>query len=278
MKKLIYMLAFCVSSTALAQVQTPQPSPSSKIQQTVGLTEVSVEFSRPSKRGRDLMGALVPYGEIWRTGANKNTVITFGDDVTLGEQTLKAGSYALYTRPGKAQWEVFFYTDTENWGTPSEWDASKVAASLEVEAEETATIESFSIWFSNLHNNGATLKMGWGNARISIPFGVPTVAKATASIQAALKKDPKHRDYYSAALYYLQEDQDLNQAKAWMEKAIEGKDDAYWYFRQYSLILEGLQDVDGAIAAAKTSLALAEKAGNPDYVRMNNEAIAKWSK
>lgn len=278
MKKLIYMLVFCVSSTALAQVQTPQPSPSSKIQQTVGLTEVSVEFSRPSKRGRDLMGALVPYGEIWRTGANKNTVITFGDDVTLGEQTLKAGSYALYTRPGKAQWEVFFYTDTENWGTPSEWDASKVAASLEVEAEETATIESFSIWFSNLHNNGATLKMGWGNARISIPFGVPTVAKATASIQAALKKDPKHRDYYSAALYYLQEDQDLNQAKAWMEKAIEGKDDAYWYFRQYSLILEGLQDVDGAIAAAKTSLALAEKAGNPDYVRMNNEAIAKWSK
>lgn len=278
MKKLIYMLAFCVSSTALAQVQTPQPSPSSKIQQTVGLTEVSVEFSRPSKRGRDLMGALVPYGEIWRTGANKNTVITFGDDVTLGEQTLKAGSYALYTRPGKAQWEVFFYTDTENWGTPSEWDASKVAASLEVEAEETATIESFSIWFSNLHNNGATLKMGWGNARISIPFGVPTVAKATASIQAVLKKDPKHRDYYSAALYYLQEDQDLNQAKAWMEKAIEGKDDAYWYFRQYSLILEGLQDVDGAIAAAKTSLALAEKAGNPDYVRMNNEAIAKWSK
>lgn len=278
MKKLIYMLAFCVSSTALAQVQTPQPSPSSKIQQTVGLTEVSVEFSRPSKRGRDLMGALVPYGEIWRTGANKNTVITFGDDVTLGEQTLKAGSYALYTRPGKAQWEVFFYTDTENWGTPSEWDASKVAASLEVEAEETATIESFSIWFSNLHNNGATLKMGWGNARISIPFGVPTVAKATASIQAALNKDPKHRDYYSAALYYLQEDQDLNQAKAWMEKAIEGKDDAYWYFRQYSLILEGLQDVDGAIAAAKTSLALAEKAGNPDYVRMNNEAIAKWSK
>lgn len=278
MKKLIYMLAFCVSSTALAQVQTPQPSPSSKIQQTVGLTDVSVEFSRPSKRGRDLMGALVPYGEIWRTGANKNTVITFGDDVTLGEQTLKAGSYALYTRPGKAQWEVFFYTDTENWGTPSEWDASKVAASLEVEAEETATIESFSIWFSNLHNNGATLKMGWGNARISIPFGVPTVAKATASIQAALKKDPKHRDYYSAALYYLQEDQDLNQAKAWMEKAIEGKDDAYWYFRQYSLILEGLEDVDGAIAAAKTSLALAEKAGNPDYVRMNNEAIAKWSK
>lgn len=278
MKKLIYMLAFCVSSTALAQVQTPQPSPSSKIQQTVGLTEVSVEFSRPSKRGRDIMGALVPYGEIWRTGANKNTVITFGDDVTLGEQTLKAGSYALYTRPGKAQWEVFFYTDTENWGTPSEWDASKVAASLEVEAEETATIESFSIWFSHLHNNGATLKMGWGNARISIPFGVPTVAKATASIQAALKKDPKHRDYYSAALYYLQEDQDLNQAKAWMEKAIEGKDDAYWYFRQYSLILEGLQDVDGAIAAAKTSLALAEKAGNPDYVRMNNEAIAKWSK
>ncbi len=278
MKKLIYMLAICVSSTALAQVQTPQPSPSSKIYQTVGLTEVSVEFSRPAMRGRKIMGALVPYGAIWRTGANKNTVITFGDAVTFGEQELAAGSYALYTRPGKDLWEVFFYSSSDNWGTPDPWDASKVAATIEVAPTKGSDIESFSIWFSNLHNNGGTLNIGWADTRVALPFGVPTVAKATASIEKALKKDPKHRDYYSAAVYYLQEDQDLNQAKAWIEKAIEGKDDAYWYFRQYSLILEGLKDVDGAIAAAKKSLALAEEAGNPDYVRMNKAAIAEWSK
>ena len=278
MKKLIYLLALSLSTTAFAQVQTPQSSPSSKLYQTVGLTEVTVEFSRPSVRGRDIMGALVPYGELWRTGANKNSVISFSDAVTFGDQELAAGRYAIYTRPGKEQWEVFFYTETENWGNPAEWDAAKVAATVEVAPTTGKNIESFSIWISNLHNNGATLNIGWSDTQVSLDFGVPTVAKATASINEALKGEPKHRDYYSAAVYYLQEGQDLNQAKAWIEKAIEGKDDAYWYFRQYSLILEGLEDVDGAIAAAKQSLALAETAGNPDYVRMNKEAIAKWSK
>ncbi len=277
MKKLIYLLVLSCSTVAMSQVQTPQPSPSAKFYQTVGLTEVTVEYSRPAKRGRDIMGALVPYGEVWRTGANKNTLISFSDAVTFGDQELAAGSYAIYTRPGEKQWEVFFYTATDNWGTPAEWDATKVAATIETDVMKGSSMGSFSIWISDLHNNGATLNIGWDTTRVALPFGVPTVAKATASIEAALKNDPKHRDYYSAAVYYLQEGQDLKQAKAWIEKAIEGKDDAYWYFRQYSLILEGLEDVDGAIAAAKQSLALAETAGNPDYVRMNKDAIAKWS-
>lgn len=278
MKKLIYLLAFSLTTPMLAQVQTPQPSPSSKVFQTVGLTEVSVEFSRPSMRGRTIMGELVPYGAIWRTGANKNTVITFGDAVTFGDQELAAGSYALYSRPGKEQWEVFFYSSTENWGNPDPWDASKVAATVEVTPSKGKDIETFSIWFSDLHNNGGTLNFGWADTRVALPFSVPTVAKASASIEEALKNNPKHRDYYSAAVYYLQEGQDLNQAKAWIAKAIEGKDDAYWYFRQQSLILAGLNEVDAAIASAKQSLALAEKAGNPDYVRMNKASIAEWSK
>ena len=278
MKKLIYLLTLSFSTAVMAQVQTPQPSPAAKIEQTVGLTQVTVEYSRPAKRGREIMGVLVPYGEMWRTGANKNTVISFSDAVTFGDQTLAAGSYAIFTRPGEKQWEVFFYTATENWGTPADWDASKVAATLEVETKETGTIESFTIWISNLNNNGATLNIGWDTKRIAMPFGVPTVAKASASIKETLKNKPKHRDYYNAAVYFLQEGQDLKKAKEWIAKAIEGKDDAYWYFRQQSLILAGLNDTAGAIASAKKSLALAEKAGNPDYVRMNKASIAEWSK
>ena len=278
MKKLTYLFAFLITSSLGAQVQTPQPSPAAKLEQTVGLTEVAVSYSRPSMRGRTIMGDLVPYGALWRTGANKNTVITFSDDVTVGGQALAAGSYAIYTRPGKAQWEVFFYTDTENWGTPGEWEASKVAATVEVEAQATSAIESFSIWISNLNNNGADINIGWDTTKIAIPLGVPTVAKATASIKAALENNPGHRDYYSAAVYYLQEGQDLAQANAWMEKAIEGKDDAYWYFRQYSLILAKQDQTAAAIKAAERSMALAEKAGNMDYVRMNKASIAEWSK
>ena len=278
MKKLIYLLTLSFSTAVMAQVQTPQPSPAAKIEQTVGLTQVTVEYSRPAKRGREIMGALVPYGELWRTGANKNTVISFSDAVTFGDQTLAAGSYAIFTRPGEKLWEVFFYTATDNWGTPADWDASKVAATLEVETKETGTIESFTIWISNLNNNGATLNIGWDTKRIAMPFGVPTVAKASASIKETLKNKPENRDYYNAAVYFLQEGQDLKKAKEWIAKAIEGKDDAYWYFRQQSLILAGLNDTAGAIASAKKSLALAEKAGNPDYVRMNKASIAEWSK
>lgn len=278
MKKFIYLLALGFITPLAAQVQTPQPSPAAKLMQTVGLTEVTVEYSRPSVRGRQIMGGLVPYGELWRTGANKNSVISFSDAVSFGDQTLAAGSYAIFTRPGKEQWEVFFYTDTENWGTPGEWDAAKVAATVEVAPDAANGMESFSIWISNLHNNGAQLNLGWADTRIAMPFSVPTVEKATASIKEALKNDPGHRDYYSAAVYYLQEGQDLEQAKVWIAKAIEGKDDAYWYYRQQSLILAGLKNNAGAIASAMQSLALAEKAGNMDYVRMNKASIAEWSK
>mgnify|MGYP003705993245 FL=1 len=278
MKNTILSLIFLVGSFVSAQVQTPQPSPSSQLSQTVGLTEVNVKFSRPGKKGRAIFGALVPYGELWRTGANKNTTISFSDPVTIGGQELAAGEYAIFTRPGKAMWEVIFYNDISNWGTPAEWDAEKVAAAIEVAPTEGGSIESFSIWISNLHNNGATLNIGWDTSRIAIPFEVPTVAKASASIEEVMKNNPKPRDYYSAAVYYLQEGQDLNQAKEWIAKAAEGKSDAYWYFRQQSLILAGLNDIEGAIAAAKTSLELATKAGNPDYVALNEASLAEWAK
>lgn len=278
MKNTILSLMFLVSSFAFAQVKTPQPSPLAQLFQTVGLTEVTVKYSRPSKKDRDIFGALVPFGKIWRTGANQNTIISFGDAVTIGDEEIAAGDYSIYTRPGKTTWEVFFYNDTSNWGNPAEWDTSKVAASIEVPAVETDDIQSFEIWISNLHNNGATLNIGWSTTMVSVPFGVPTVAKATASIIKAMKNDPKDRDYYNAAVYYLQEGQDLNQAKAWIAKAIAVNGEAYWYFRQQSLILAGLNDVDGAIAAGKSSLALATKAGNTDYITLNKTSLAEWTK
>ena len=125
---------------------------------TVGLTGVTVKYSRPSKKGRDIFGALVPFGEIWRTGANQNTIISFSDAVTIADQEIAAGEYAIYTRPGKATWEVFFYKETTNWGTPGAWDAAKVAATVEVAAVDTDNIESFEIWISKLHNNGANFE------------------------------------------------------------------------------------------------------------------------
>ena len=277
MKNLLLSFVLASCTFVFAQVQTPQPSPAATVAQTIGLTEASVVYSRPSVRGREVMGNLVPYGKIWRTGANKNTTIQFSDPVKVGGQTLAAGTYAIFTRPGVSLWEVFFYTDTENSGIPGEWTADKVAATVEVEPQKSGMVESFSIWFSNLTNNDAVLNLAWETTRLSMKIEVPTVKKAMASIKKTLAKDPKHRDYYSAAVYYLSEDQDLQQAKKWINKAISMNDEPYWYFRQQSLILAGLNETAAAIEAAEKSLERAIKAGNEDYIKLNTDSIAEWS-
>ena len=121
MKKYVILPVFFSFFLVQSQVQVPQASPRAQIEQTVGLTQVVLDYSRPSMRGRTIMGALVPYGALWRTGANKNTTVSFSDTVRVANQPLAAGNYALYTRPGRTHWTVYFYSDTEHWGIPQPW-------------------------------------------------------------------------------------------------------------------------------------------------------------
>lgn len=277
---LLFTMATCFSLEA--QIQTPAPSPFSTLEQKVGLTDVTVKYSRPAMRGRTIFGDLVPYGAIWRTGANQNTVITFSDDVTVEGKPLKAGDYAIYTRPNEAVWEVFFYTATDNWGNPQEWDASKVAATVKVETMEIPMpIESFTITIDDLYNNGATLGIMWENTYVGVDFVVPTVDKAMKSIQETManKEDLKANDYFAAGSYYFSEGVNMEQAKEWVDKAVEmdgGK--AYWMMRTQSLIYAKMGDKEAAIEAAKRSLAAAQAAGNQDYVKMNKDSLKEWAK
>ena len=180
MKKIGFLSLFALLTLGVnAQMQTPQPSPSSELEQMVGLTEVEVEYSRPSMRGRAIFGDLVPYDQLWRTGANKNTTISFGDDVKIGGKDVKAGSYAVFTKPGEAVWEVIFYSDTENWGTPQNWDATKVAATVKTEVlKMPMKVETFTITIDDLTNNGAMLGILWEDVYVGVPFEVPTEEKA----------------------------------------------------------------------------------------------------
>lgn len=278
MKHLKLIILLC-SSLAVAQIQTPQPSPSTTLEQVVGLTEVKIEYSRPAMRGRTIMGDLVPYGSLWRTGANKNTTLSFSDPVTVGGQALAAGTYALFTRPGKSLWEVFFYTETENWGTPEEWQSKSVAAVIEVPTQSLAEPEeSFTISINELTNTGANIHLSWENTRVTLPLEVPTDEKTMASIKETMKGTPKAGDLYQAAVYYRESGRDLQTAKKWIGKAIEMDPGKYWMYRQQALILADLNKKEAAIKAAQSSLELAEKAGNQDYVRLNTKAIEEWSK
>jgi tetratricopeptide (TPR) repeat protein len=278
MKKLLLLVcAISVSISAYAQLQTPAASPTQKIEQTVGLTDVSLEYSRPSMKGRTIYGGLVPYDKIWRTGANANTKITFSDAVEIGGSKLEAGSYAIYTKPGTQSWEVYFYSDANNWGTPQEWDDSKVAAKVKAQVFPLPMeIQTFTMSFDDITGNSANLGIIWENLYVAVPMKFYTDNHVSASIDQVMS-GPSSGDYYQAAVYYLESGKDISKAKMWIDKAIEMREQpAFWYHRQQSLIYAKAGDKKGAIKAAKTSLELAEKAGNNDYVALNTKSLKEW--
>lgn len=278
-KNLFMLLAVVgITSTISAQIKTPQPSPAAKMEQVVGLTDVTVEYSRPAIKGRTIFGDLVPYGEVWRTGANANTKITFSDDVTIGGKELKKGTYAIYTIPNATSWDVIFYSDATNWGNPTKWDDSKVALKTTAEVHSLPNkIESFTMTFDDVNNDSAVLGILWENTYVGVKVEVPTNKTTMKSIETALA-GPTKNDYFQAATYYHTTGKDLKQSLVWIKKAVEGDDPAYWILRRMSLIQADLDDKAGAIATAKRSLTGAEKAGNADYVKMNKESIAEWTK
>ena len=280
MRKIIYLLAMMIANYAIeAQVKTPQPSPKSTLDQVVGLTEVSIEYSRPSVKGRRIFGDLVPFGKVWRTGANANSTITFSEDVVIDGKTLKKGKYALFTIPRVENWDVIFYSTTDNWGTPDTWDESKVALKTTVTPEIlNRNVESFTIEINNLDNNFAHLELSWEKTLVAVKFEVPTQKTAIASIEKALA-GPTAGDYFSSAQYFYQSNGDLTKALEYINKALElNKDKPFWYTRQKSLIQAKLGDKKGAIETAKQSLEAATLAKNEDYAKMNRDSITEWSK
>jgi hypothetical protein len=270
-----FLFVFLIYSVVFSQVKTPALSPKSELTQIVGFTEMKIEFSRPSMRGRKIMGNLVNYGDIWRTGANSNTKITVSDDVMFGENKLSAGTYSILTRPGKKIWEVFFYT--EDWSLPKVWDSEKIALRLEIPLKNTNQVETFSIWIGDISNDSASLNLAWENSRIEMPFTVSTDDKTMASIKETMKGNPGHRDYYSAASYYLTTGRDLKKAENWITKAVKEKE-YYFYYRTKAEIHAGLKNFNLAIEAANKSIKLAEKRGTKNLISLNKKSIQEWSR
>lgn len=279
MKKLFLIVCFVAFTYAgNSQVKTPRSSPFSKIEQKVGLTDVMLEFSRPGVKGRTIFGDLVPYGKLWRTGANANTKISFSTDVTVNGQELKAGSYAMYTIPDKDAWEVIFYTDTNNSGTPKNWDEAKVAVKTTANVQPMPVkIETFTISFDDLTSNSAVIGLLWENTYVGVQFETPTDKVALASIEKTMN-GPTANDYYAAAVYFKNEGKDIAKAIEWIDKAVAMTKEKprFWVYRQQSLIYAKAGNKKGAVAAAKTSLDLATKAGNEGYVKMNKESLKEW--
>ena len=277
MKPLFFLFILFVTLSIHAQIPRLQLSPKAKLVQTVGLSEVTIDYARPSVRERTIFGDLVPYNVLWRTGANRNTLITFSHDVVISGQPLSKGTYALYTTPNKDAWMVYFYNKTDNWGTPVQWEEEQISLAIRAEVQDVSHTESFRISIENITLETADLHLAWEITAIQLPIVFPTSKIMESNLSEMNVNTASANDLYTAAVYYLNNDKDLQKAKVWITKAVALKDDAFCFYRQKSLIHEALGELKMAIDAAQRSLELAESGGNQQYVNLNKKQLREWT-
>ncbi len=267
-------IAICSIFFGVAQtIETPQPSPTQTIKQNFGLSAITLTYSRPGIKGRKVFGDLVPFGKVWRTGANGATTIEFGDDVTMGGTKITKGQYGLITIPDKDVWTVII-TKQLDITSPSAYKPENDLVRTTVKPLSLKdVVESFTIQFANIKPASCDLQMMWENTIITVPITTDVDTKVTARIKEAMGSDS--RPYYQAALYYMENGKDLNQALTWFDKAAEQDPDAYWVQLQRANCLAKLGKKEEAKAASQKSRELAIKAGNDDYVRLNDKLMAQ---
>lgn len=279
MKKILFVAAIAAGSlVADAQVQTPAASPAGSVFTVVGLTDVKIEYSRPRARGRKIFGSepevLVPSGNIWRTGANNGTKISFSDDVKVEGIAVPKGEYLILTWPGATEWKVSLYKDVSLGGNIGGYDAANDAAKFSVKPQKlTEKVETLTFAIGDISDDSksAKVQLAWENTSVKFTVTTNYEEKVMKSIEASTKVDPNN--YFQAAVYYLENGKDLKQALEWVNKAAEGMSSPFWVLHQKAKIQKGLGDKTGAIATANASLEKAKVANNRDYQMMNEELI-----
>lgn len=274
MKKLfLSAVAICGLLIAEAQLKTPAPSPAQTIKQEFGVSTVELSYSRPAMKGRKIFGDLVPFGNVWRTGANQATVLTFGDDVTIGGTKIKAGKYGLLSIPEKNNWTLII-TKQLDVTSPSAYKQDQDVVRTVVKTNSMdESMENFTIQFANIKSNSCELHIMWDKTAVALPITTDVETKVMAQIDQLMNKD--NRPYFNAAMYYMDNGKDLNQALAWFDKAVEAQPTAFWIHHQRANCLAKLGKKAEAKTAAEKSKELATAAKNNDYVELNNKLLAE---
>ena len=265
-----------VSSGALAdtaKVEFPQASPMCTLKQRIGLTDIEVDYSRPGVKGREIFGAMLPYGKVWRTGANSATKLVFSTDVKLNGHEIPAGTYALMTIPDKDEWTVIINKGSEQWGAYKYDEKSDVVRFKVKPIKIDHSVETLTIEFDDIKDESADMKLVWDKTKVPIKLEVNFVDKLTKQIEAEMASDDKNKPYFQAANFWFNHDKDLHQAKKWVDAAVAEKD-TFFIVHLQAKILAKLGDKAGALAAAKHSTELATKANDTAYVKLN-EALIK---
>ncbi len=273
MRKFIFcIIAVAAFFSAKAQsIKTPLPSPPQTIKQDFGLSSIELSYSRPGVKGRKVFGDLVPFGKVWRTGANNATTIDFADDVTIGNTKIPAGKYGLLTIPDKDTWTIIITKQldvTNPAAYKQEMDVVRTSLKPMMLKDK---IETFTMQFANVKPSTCELEIMWDNTGVVLPISEDVESVVMKQIDDALNKD--NRPYFQAAMYYLDNGKDLNQAVAWFDKAIQQEPDGYWIYHQRANALAKLGKKDEAKVSAQKSIELAKAAKNDDYVRLNEKLL-----
>jgi len=276
MKKSFFTIAtaavlLLTANAASAQLKLPAASSAQTVTQGLGIENVTLSYSRPSMNGRKIFGELVPYNEVWRTGANTNTTLTFEGDVSLNGHKLAAGTYALFTIPNKSEWTVIISKNTKQWGAYT-YNQAEDALRFNVKPQTLNTaVETFTISFDNVTPTSAVLSLAWEKTAIKVDLKVEQQAKILASIDEAMKGEKK--PYFAAAQYYFNNNLDLNKALVWFDEAAKAQPKAahVLYWKAKAQLKAG--DKKGAIETATKGVEVATEGKNSEYIKLNTQAL-----
>jgi hypothetical protein len=276
-KNLLFLIL--VSLTSFAQINTPVSSPSTILTQTLGLTKITLDYSRPSVKGRKIFGDLVPFGKVWRTGANKITSIKFDDEVYVHGSVMKAGSYGLYTIPGKNEWTIILNRDDKQWGSYG-YDNNKDVVRFNIQPIQPKEFtEQMNIDLVEFTPTSTYVSIKWKNTEVRFKIeqrGIDEKIMAEI-VEKTAKPDASTDTYFSAAGFYYQTGVKLDQALVWANKVVE-KQKEYWTYQLVACIAAKQNNCTLAIPNAEKSMELAKKAGDVAYIKLNQAVLAQCKK
>ena len=251
------------------QVKLPAPSPLQTIKQDVGLGSIEIIYSRPGAKGRQVFGDLVPYGQLWRTGANEATRINFSEPVEIGGKRIDSGSYVLYCIPNVDVWEIILNKGLQNWGIEGYSENKDVVRIKIIPLKNKISVENFTIQLNEIKPESCSIELLWEKKIIRIPVHFSIKENIRQQLGKAMQSDKK--PYWEAAQFYFEYDRNLTKALENINKAIETNTKAYWMYLYKATIQKEMGDNAGALKSSEASLQLATVANNEDYIKMNKQ-------
>jgi hypothetical protein len=271
----LILMTSAVQHLSAQELELPQPSPWAQVSQKFGLAQATITYSRPSMKGRKIFGGLVPYGEMWRTGANKATELKVEGAVMINGQKLEAGAYSLFTIPGETEWTIIINKNTELWGTGG-YKQEDDAMRFQVKTQAHASTESFTIGFSNVKENAVTVDISWETTMVSFEITNDYLEQGKANITAAIASAENTMGLYNdAAEFYLDNKLDAKQALEWAKKSVAQKE-RYWNLFTLARAYAANDMTKEAIETAEKALTLSNEAKNTGFSQGIEKDLNKW--